>query len=110
MAHFDTVEKIYDFEKLIKELGFDPANCEARIIGGRTDMSEGKVELLDNILQQNYFNVVEIDVLGTNERAIQLNLDTGEVTDYVEEIISSFGRDETNACYTETLHKNKYSD
>lgn len=110
IAHFDAVEKIYDFKNLIKQLGFNPSDCEARIIGGRTNMSEGKVELLDNILQQNNFNIVEIDVLGTEERAIQMDLNTGEVFDYKETNKSTFGRDETRAEYTPTLHKNKFSD
>jgi chemotaxis receptor (MCP) glutamine deamidase CheD len=110
IAHFDTVEKIYDFKNLIKQLSFNPSDCEARIIGGRTNMSEGKVELLDNILQQNKFNIVEIDVLGTKERAIQMDLNTGEVFDYEETNKSTFGRDETRAEHTQTLYKNKFSD
>ena len=110
IAHFDEDEKIYDFKNLIKQLGFNPKYCEARIIGGRTGLSEGKVELLDNILKQNKFNIVEIDVLGTKERAIQMDLNTGEVSDYQETQESVHGRDNTNCCYTPNLGKNKYSD
>ena len=47
---------------------------------------------------------------GMGERAIQLNLETDEVTDYVEERKSILWCDDIKATYMATLHKNKYSD
>ena len=110
MAHIDCTSKAYDLDKVLAKLGFNPENCEARIIGGRDDMSEGNVEIIDNILRKYKFNIVEQDVLGKEIRAIQMDLETGEVTDYEETTESTRGRDKSDNCYTKNLGKNKDSD
>ena len=110
MAHIDCTSKAYDLKNVLKKLGFKPENCEARIIGGRDEMSEGNVEIIDNILRCFKFDIVEQDVLGKKIRAIQMDLNTGEVTDYEETVESKQGRDSDNYCYVQKLGKNIDSD
>lgn len=105
VAHIDTTEKADSLRDVLEKLNFDPKNCEVRIIGGRTGLSEGNIEIIDMTLKSMGFEIKEYDILGsenTAPRAIQLNLETGEVTDYeesnplnnrdIEEVASDIGK------------------
>lgn len=86
VAHIDTTEKADSLKSVLQKLNFDPKNCEVRIIGGITGLSEGNIEIIDTTLKSMGFDIEEYDILGSADkpRAIQLNLETGEVTDYEE--------------------------
>ena len=89
LAHIDTSDKANDLNSVLAKLkyqGFDFNNCEARIIGGQTNQSEETVNQIKKALDNNSISVAEMDVLGNGTRAIQLDLSTGEVTDYDETI------------------------
>ena len=90
LAHIDTLSKAQSLDSilsmLIKYRDFDTDNCEARIIGGKTGCSTETVKEIQKQLNTKNFNIVEMDVLGNSSRSIQLDLNTGEVTDYNETI------------------------
>lgn len=89
LTHIDTQEKAKSLTSVLYQLsaqGFDVNNCEARIIGGQTGSSMNTVKEIQKALEEKQFNVVEMDVFGHGVRSIQLDLNTGEVTDYDETI------------------------
>jgi chemotaxis receptor (MCP) glutamine deamidase CheD len=89
LAHIDTHSKAKSLNGILSRLktrGFDTDNCEARIIGGQTGYSTETVKEIQKQLNSKKINIVEMDVLGSDARSIQLDLNTGEVTDYNETI------------------------
>jgi chemotaxis receptor (MCP) glutamine deamidase CheD len=89
LAHIDTHSKAKSLNGILSRLktrGFDTDNCEARIIGGQTGCSTETVKEIQKQLNSKKINIVEMDVLGSDARSIQLDLNTGEVTDYNETI------------------------
>ena len=85
LAHIDSVNRADSLEEVIKNCKFNPKTSEVRIIGGWDGYSEGKVEIIDEIIKRANLKVVEYDVLGKNpQRAVQLDLKTGEVFNYIE--------------------------
>ena len=89
LTHIDTPEKAKSLRSVLYKLsaqGFDVKNCEARIIGGQTGSSMDTVKEIQKVLEEKQYNIVEMDVFGNGVRAIQLDLNTGEVTDYKETI------------------------
>ena len=89
LTHIDTPEKAKSLKTVLYKLsaqGFDVKNCEARIIGGQTNSSMDTVKEIQKALEEKQYNIVEMDVFGNGARAIQLDLNTGEVTDYNETI------------------------
>ena len=85
LTHIDTIERADNLEKILKSCNFNPKTSEARIIGGLTGCSEGTIELIDETIKKFNIKVVEYDVLGKEQRRdIQLDLKTGEVSDYNE--------------------------
>ena len=87
--------------------GFDVKNCEARIIGGQTNFSMDTVKEIQKALEEKQYNIVEMDVFGYGVRAIQLDLNTGEVTDYKETIHQ---RDDIDMVAMRTIMSNKLTE
>ena len=92
LAHIDSPQKAKSLHEILPQLlkrGFDANNCEARIIGGTT--SNHSSEIIKNIqknLNEADLKIVETDILGKSTRNIQLDLNTGNVTDYGQTIQS----------------------
>lgn len=89
LTHIDTPNKAKSLRDVIGKLeaqGFNLKDCEVRIIGGQTGSSTSTIKEIQKCIEQTPATVVEMDVLGYKVRSIQLNLDTGEVTDYNETI------------------------
>ncbi len=89
MAHIDTPSKAKSLLKAINKFktgGTDFSECETRIIGGQTGVSMETVKIIKQIIEQENLPLYEMDVFGHTVRAIQLNLENGEVTDYKETI------------------------
>lgn len=89
LAHIDSTDKAKSFTNVLNQLkyqGIDLNNLEAHIIGGQTGSSEETVGILYDSIKNNSIKLKEIDVLGDNTRAIMLNLENGEVSDYQESI------------------------
>ena len=110
LAHIDTPEKAKSLKSVLHQLaaqGFDISNCEARIIGGQTGSSMDTVKEIQKALEEKQFNIVEMDVFGHGVRSIQLDLDTGEVTDYDETIHQ---RNDIDMVARRTLTSNKLTE
>ncbi len=89
MAHIDSPEKVENSTPVIirqlQQQGIDPEDLEARIIGGRTELSEEIIRNLNQSLSQYNVPIVEEDILGNSSRAIMMDLNDGEVYDYLED-------------------------
>lgn len=106
LTHIDTPGKAKSLRQVLETLsskGFDLKNCEARIIGGQTGSSMETVKTIQQCIENTAATIVEMDVFGYGTRAIQLNLDTGEVTDYQETIHT---RNDTDIVTMRTLSSN----
>jgi chemotaxis receptor (MCP) glutamine deamidase CheD len=89
LTHIDSTDKANSFGNILKTLpyrGFNLENCEVRIIGGQTGQSEETIKIIQQSVENTPATIAEMDVLGNTTRSIQMNLDTGEVTDYDETI------------------------
>lgn len=103
LAHIDTPKKASGLNGIIYQLknkGFDLENCEVRIIGGQTGSSMDIVKNIQSAIENHNLTLNEMDVLGCSVRAIQLDLETGEVTDYAETIHT---RNDTDITSIQTL-------
>lgn len=110
LSHIDTPEKAKSLRSVLYKLsaqGFDVKNCEARIIGGQTGSSMDTVKEIQKALEEKQYNIVEMDVFGLGVRAIQLDLNTGEVTDYNETIHQ---RDDIDMVAMRTIMSNKLTE
>lgn len=110
LTHIDTPEKAKSLKTVLYKLsaqGFDVKNCEARIIGGQTNSSMDTVKEIQKALEEKQYNIVETDVFGNCARAIQLDLNTGEVTDYNETIHQ---RDDIDMVAMRTIMSNKLTE
>lgn len=110
LTHIDTPEKAKSLKTVLYKLsaqGFDVKNCEARIIGGQTNSSMDTVKEIQKALEEKQYNIVEMDVFGNGARAIQLDLNTGEVTDYNETINQ---RDDIDMVAMRTIMSNKLTE
>jgi len=102
LAHIDTTEKAKSLNKILGRLkyqGFDTKSCEARIIGGQDYIEMETVKEIQKQLNAKNFSIVEMDLFRLNagniESNIQLDLNTGEVTNFEKKI---FTRDDS-ACF-----------
>ena len=110
LAHIDTPDKAKSLNGVLNRLssqGFNLENCEARIIGGQTGSSTETIKTIQKCLENTPATIAEMDVLGNKVRSIQLNLDTGEVTDYKETIHT---RKDTEFVGIQTLFNNTLSE
>lgn len=85
LAHIDSVRRAQNLKEILQTAGFNPETSEVRIIGGYTDCSEGTIEMIDEVMDELKLNVVEYDILGSDKRSIQMDLQTGEVSNYTEQ-------------------------
>ena len=91
LAHIDGTGKAEDLDKVIarfKELGIDPKTLSANIYGGdNTDGSKDTFKAIQDVLAKNNIPVKNALVGdGQNPSTMQLDLSTGEVSTYQENI------------------------
>lgn len=102
LCHVDFPQKTKGLENILSKLG-NAADCEARIIGGDGTFDSNKIaEKMEKILKESKISLVERDINTKPVQNIQLNLETGEVTDYIE-TKSSTSKEEFNSNSLATL-------